>query len=75
MERPPETFKEDTEEFEELYEEHTHVDPDWAFELREWCCPECYELIDVDAVPVGYPVIKPFDPDIDTFSEGGTPGP
>lgn len=61
--------REDKEEFEELYEEYMHVDPDWAFELREWYCPECYQLIDIDAVPVGYPVLKPFEPDVDVFYE------
>lgn len=61
----------------DLYPEYMHVDPDWTFELREWFCPGCYELVDVDAVPVGYPVLKPFDPDIDTFFEEwqGEPAP
>lgn len=69
--------REDDDEFEEVYEENMHVDPDWAFELREWYCPECHQLIDVDAVPVGYPVLKQFEPDIDTFYEEwqGRPAP
>lgn len=53
----------------EIYPDYMHVAPDWAFELREWFCPGCYELIDVDAVPVGYPVIQPFEPNIDAFYE------
>lgn len=69
--------REDQEELGELYPKYMHVDPEWAFELREWYCPECHELLDVDAVPVGYPVIKPFDPDIDIFYEEwqGRPAP
>lgn len=61
--------REDDDELEEIYPEYMHVAPDWTFELREWYCPGCYELVDVDAVPVGYPVLTPFDPDIDTFYE------
>jgi acetone carboxylase gamma subunit len=69
--------REDADEFEELYEPYMHVDPDWAFELREWYCPECSQLIDVDGVPVGYPVIREFEPDIDIFYEEwqGRPAP
>ena len=69
--------REDEDELQDLYPEYMSVAPDWAFELREWFCPGCYELIDVDAVPVGYPVIKPFDPDVDTFYEEwqGQPAP
>jgi acetone carboxylase gamma subunit len=69
--------REEDEEFEELYPDYMHVAPDWSFELREWYCPNCYELVDVDTTPVGYPVIKPFDPDIDTFYEEwqGRPAP
>lgn len=56
-------------ELNELYPEYQNVAPGWDFELREWFCPNCYTLIDVDPVPIGYPVIKPFDPDIDAFYE------
>lgn len=61
--------REEDEELEELYPKYMHVAPEWAFELREWYCPGCYELVDVDTVPVGYPVLTPFEPDIDTFYE------
>lgn len=69
--------REEKDEMEELYEEYMHVSPDWAFQLREWYCPNCHELVDTDAVPVGYPVKLPFEPDIDTFYEGwlGRPAP
>ena len=64
-------------EMRELYPEWMTPDPDWTFQLREFFCPGCYTLLDVDAVPAGYPVIKPFDPDIDAFYEGwiGEPAP
>lgn len=70
-------IREEDEELEELYPEYMHIAPEWSFELREWYCPGCYELVDVDTVPVGYPVFKPFDPDIDTFYEEwqGRPAP
>jgi acetone carboxylase gamma subunit len=61
--------REDPEDLNEIYPEYMNVDPDWAFELREWFCPGCYTLVDVDAVPVGYPVYLPFDPDVDAFYE------
>lgn len=69
--------REDEEELNEIYPEYMSVAPDWSFQLREWFCPNCFELIDVDAVPAGYPVIKPFEPDIDTFYEEwlGRPAP
>jgi acetone carboxylase gamma subunit len=69
--------REDHEDFEGFYEDQMGVDPDWTFELREFYCPECYKLVDVDTVPMGYPVLKPFDPDIDTFYEEwlGKPAP
>ncbi len=69
--------REDEAEFDDLYPEYMSVAPDWSFQLREWFCPGCYALVDVDAVPVGYPVVTPFEPDIDTFYEEwqGRPAP
>ena len=61
--------REDQEELQEIYPEYMSISPDWAFELREWFCPGCYAQVSVDAVPVGYPVLTPFEPDIDTFYE------
>lgn len=64
-------------EMRELYPEDMTPDPDWDFELREFFCPGCFTLLDVDAVPAGYPVLKPFEPDIDTFYDEwqGRPAP
>lgn len=61
--------REGKEEFEELYTEWQAPDVDWQFQLREFLCPDCLALLDVEAVPVGYPVQQKFDPDIDTFYE------
>jgi len=59
--------REDQDELAELYgDEHT---PDWSFELREYMCPGCYQLVEVEAVPSTYPVIQRFDPHIDEFYE------
>ena len=43
-------------------------DPNWQ-ELREYICPGCFRLLDVEAVPPGYPTIFNFLPDIDNFYE------
>lgn len=61
--------REDKEELEEVYPELLGPDPDWSFQVREYFCPGCYELLDVTAVPAGYPMFQPFHPDIDTFYE------
>lgn len=59
----------DTEEaIGELYLHHMGSDPDWE-ELREYFCPACFTLLDVEAVPPGYPTIFNFLPDIDAFYE------
>ncbi|MFX1374378.1 MAG: acetone carboxylase subunit gamma [Promethearchaeota archaeon] len=53
---------------EELYPKYMGSDPEWE-ELREFYCPNCFTLLDIEAVPPGYPVIFNFLPDIDTFYE------
>jgi acetone carboxylase gamma subunit len=52
----------------ELYPKYMGCDPDWE-ELREYFCPGCITLLDVEAVPPGYPTVFNFLPDIDTFYE------
>ncbi|MFX1273963.1 MAG: acetone carboxylase subunit gamma [Promethearchaeota archaeon] len=54
------------EAIEELYPKYMGSDPKWE-ELREYYCPGCFTLLDVEAVPPGYPTIFNFLPDIDTF--------
>jgi acetone carboxylase gamma subunit len=53
---------------EELYLKDMGSDPEWQ-ELREYYCPGCFTLLDVEAVPPGYPTIFNFLPEIDSFYE------
>lgn len=61
--------REDKDEFGELHPEPMTADPEWQSQMREFYCPECYQLLQVDAVPRGYPVQVEFEPDIETFYE------
>jgi acetone carboxylase, gamma subunit len=57
----------DTEELlEEIYDPYHRCDPEWM-ELREFYCPGCWTLLEIEAVPPGYPVVHDFQPDIDAF--------
>ncbi|CAB3393193.1 acetone carboxylase subunit gamma [Kyrpidia spormannii] len=59
----------DTEEkINEIYPNMLGCDPEWMH-LREYICPGCGTLLEVEAVPPGYPVVFDFQPDIDTFYE------
>ncbi len=59
----------DTEEaLREIYPEKMHGDPRWNV-LREYFCPGCKTLLEVEAVPPGYPVIHDFVPDLEGFYE------
>ena len=51
-----------------LYPRAMSINPDWM-ELREYYCPGCFTLLEVEAVPPGYPVIFDFQPDIEAFYE------
>lgn len=53
---------------EEIYDTYHRCDPEWM-ELREYFCPGCWSLLEVEAVPPGYPVVYDFKPDIDGFYE------
>jgi len=61
--------REDLDEFTELYPDDLTPDPDWQYQIREYFCRECYELLEVEAVPRGYPIMQKFEPDIDAFYE------
>jgi acetone carboxylase gamma subunit len=50
----------------EIYPSKMHGDPAWN-ELREYFCPGCRTLLEVEAVPPGYPVVHDFVPDLDAF--------
>jgi len=56
------------ESFQEIYPAKMHGDPRWN-ELREYFCPSCATLLEVEAVPPGYPVIHDFVPDLEGFYE------
>jgi len=43
-----------------------HSDPEWMA-LREYYCPGCYALLEVEMAPPGYPIVHDFQPDIETF--------
>ena len=53
----------------EIYPSKMHGDPDWN-ELREYFCPGCRTLLEVEAVPPGYPVVHDFVPDLEGFYDG-----
>lgn len=50
----------------EIYEAPCAADPEWMI-LREFYCPRCAALLDVEPVPQGYPFIFSQIPDIDGF--------
>jgi acetone carboxylase gamma subunit len=52
----------------EIYPAKMHGDPDWNH-LREYFCPGCRTLLEVEAVPPGYPVVHDFVPDLEGFYE------
>jgi acetone carboxylase, gamma subunit len=52
----------------ELYPDKMHGDPAWNV-LREYFCPGCKALLEVEAVPPGYPVVHDFVPDLEGFYE------
>lgn len=54
------------EAYREIYPELMHADPRWM-ELREFYDPLDGTLLDVEAVPPGYPVLHSFQPDLETF--------
>jgi acetone carboxylase gamma subunit len=54
------------EALEEIYPPKMSGDPDWN-SLREYFCPGCKTLLEVEAVPPGYPVVHDFLPDLEGF--------
>jgi len=54
------------EELREIYPEMMSGDAAWNA-LREYFCPGCKTLLEVEAVPPGYPVIHDFVPDLEAF--------
>jgi len=60
--------RDSAEQINQLYPKYMGSDPEWE-EIREYFCPGCFILLDVETVPPGYPTIFNFLPDIDTFYE------
>ncbi|ATY85300.1 acetone carboxylase subunit gamma [Kyrpidia spormannii] len=58
--------RESSEEFHEIYPQYMHAEPGWQV-LREYYCPGCLTLLEVEAVPVGYPPTFDALPDIQTL--------
>ncbi|GEN35352.1 acetone carboxylase subunit gamma [Aneurinibacillus danicus] len=59
----------DTEEkIMEVYPKFMGCDPKWMH-LREFYCPSCFTMLEVEAVPPGYPFIFDFQPDIEAYYE------
>jgi acetone carboxylase gamma subunit len=58
--------RDDAESLQEIYPEKMAGDPEWNH-LREYFCPGCKTLLEVEAVPPGYPVIHDFLPDLEGF--------
>jgi acetone carboxylase gamma subunit len=50
----------------EIYPRMMGADPSWMT-LREYYCPKSLTLLDVEAVPPGYPIVHAFQPDLEGF--------
>jgi len=60
--------RDSVESLREIYPDKMHGDPEWNH-LREYFCPGCKTLLEVEAVPPGYPVVHDFVPDLEGFYE------
>jgi acetone carboxylase gamma subunit len=58
--------RETFEDLREIYPEMMQGDPEWNH-LREFFCPTCKTLLEVEAVPPGYPLVHDFVPDLEGF--------
>jgi len=58
--------RETDEQLREVYPEKMSGDSRWNH-LREYYCPGCKTLLEVEAVPPGYPIIHDFLPDLEGF--------
>ena len=56
------------EEYREIYPKHMHATPGWM-ELREYYDPLDGTLLEIEAVPPGYPICHSFQPDLEAFYE------
>nr|MDO8135041.1 acetone carboxylase subunit gamma [Candidatus Njordarchaeum guaymaensis] len=58
--------RETDEELQEIFPGLLKPDPE-VTQLREFYCPKCGTLLDVESFPRGYPVIFEFLPDVESF--------
>lgn len=58
--------RETDDDLREIYPKMMSGDAEWN-SLREYFCPGCKTLLEVEAVPTGYPVIHDFVPDLEGF--------
>ncbi|OZI57054.1 acetone carboxylase subunit gamma [Bordetella genomosp. 1] len=58
--------RDSAEAMEEVYPRLMAPDTQWQV-YREYYCPQCAALLDVEAPTPWYPVLHDFEPDIDTF--------
>jgi acetone carboxylase gamma subunit len=58
--------RESMDELREIYPEMMQGDGQWNH-LREFFCPGCNTLLEVEAVPPGYPLVHDFVPDLEGF--------
>ena len=60
-------FERDSDELmDEIYPRLMGADPQWMT-LREYYCPKSLTMLDVEAVPPGYPIVHTFQPDLEGF--------
>jgi acetone carboxylase, gamma subunit len=50
----------------ELYPNNDIPNPEWM-EIREFLCPTCGTLHEVEACAPGYPIVHDFEPDLEAF--------
>ncbi len=60
--------RDSNEAMQELYPPLMHGDPQWM-EMREFICPGCFTLLEVDLAPPGYPILHDFQPDLEVFQQ------
>jgi acetone carboxylase, gamma subunit len=58
--------RETNEAYREIYPELMHADPKWM-EMREYYDPLDGTLLEIEAVPPGYPIVHSFQPDLEAF--------
>lgn len=60
-------FVRDSDEaLQEFYPPLMHCDPSWM-EMREFTCPGCFSLLEVELAPPGYPILHDYQPDLEVF--------